>query len=87
MDPKRANKEARCSKMDQNFMKIHAKSNQKTIKIHQKSMPDRGPEKNMIFYEKSDAWDSIRLRPVDSKVVQNGIQKSSKIRYRKSMPK
>ena len=47
--------------MGPKFMKIHAKSDQKTIKIHQKSMPDRGPEKNMIFYEKSDAPDSIRL--------------------------
>ena len=57
MDPKRANKEARCSKIDPNFMKIHAKSDQKTIKIHQKSMPRARPKKNNISLEKSDAWD------------------------------
>ena len=38
--------------------------------------PDRGPEKNMFFYEKATFRRPARRVEFDPKVVQNGIQKS-----------
>ena len=71
----------------QNVMKIHVKSNQNPSKSIQNPSLERGPEKTRKKFEKVMLRIPPRLIDFGPKVVQNDIQKSSKNRYRKSMPK
>ena len=90
MDPKRANKEARCSKMGPNFMKIHAKSDQNPSKSIPNPSLERGPEKTRKI-RKSDAPDSspafrfwTKSRPKWHPKI---INKSTPKKYAKMMAK
>jgi len=76
MDPKRMEKEAKCSKMDPNFMKFHAKSDQNPSKSIQNPSLERGPEKTRKKFEKVTFRPAVRIIDFDPKIIQNGINKS-----------
>ena len=80
-------KETKFSKMDPHFMKIHAKSNQNPSKSIQNPSLERGPEKTRKKFEKVTLRPAVGIIDFGPKVVQKGIEKSSKNQYRKSMPK
>ena len=68
-------------------MKIHQSSNPNPSKSIQNPSLERGPEKTRKKLEKVMLGIPPRLIDFGPKVVQKGIEKASKNRYRKGMPK